>query len=88
MPRKRKNISIEEVKKIANTFLGSRGDNRAQRQGAAWLLECILMEAGAYKGYNFTEWLDEGGNQRWREAGSLEGEQMDFVSDDSRRIYF
>ena len=75
----RKTVSVEFVKERANAFLANSEDGMAEmRKGIAALLESVLFEANAYKGFGYlpSELSDEFPNPL------KEG------YDDTRRRYF
>lgn len=54
--RERKTVDASLVREKANHMLAVTPDSfKAQRQGIVMLAEALLMEAGAYKGFEFTD---------------------------------
>ena len=50
----RKTVKIQRLIEVVNEFNASSADHlKEQREGRNMLLESILMEAGAYKGFGY-----------------------------------
>lgn len=88
MSRKRKTIKVNELLARANRLLRvSPPEATDFRKGVALLLEFALHETGNYEGFNYVEWMKEGGYQRWCAAGSPP-DPTPFLGDKTRRHYF
>jgi hypothetical protein len=63
-----KTVKIDSLKAHANLMLAST-NSQIFKQGVSLLLESALFEAKAYKGFNYTKWMN-GGYEAWIAAGS------------------
>ena len=68
MPRKRKTIEIEVVKKQLNALLASSYIPHKVKDGVCLALEEILHNAGCYNGFGNLYWRTEG-HQLWENDG-------------------
>ena len=57
------------------------------RAGIAVMIEFALHSTGNYQGYNFIEWIKEGGYERWVAAGKPD-DKAEFIGNESRRMYY
>lgn len=55
MSNERKTVSVERLREAANNYLASPRVNEDMAQGCAGMLECALMAANRYKGFNIRE---------------------------------
>lgn len=66
MATERKTVSVERLRESANQYLASPRVNEDMAQGCAGMLECALMAANRYKGFNIRSGFPgayvEGGN--------------------------
>jgi hypothetical protein len=53
-----KKIGVEFIKRVANEVLSSPRTDASERSIVCDLVESILFEAKAYKGYMYLEWND------------------------------
>lgn len=66
MSRKRKNISIDELRCMVNQQLANSNISEEEKMGLCSLLEYFLHETKNYKGYNYLKWVN-GGSTSWFE---------------------
>jgi hypothetical protein len=82
-----KAVKIEKLKALANELLALEGVTPEFRNGVATLIGYILIEANAYKGFNYLGWVTKG-HQEWLNAGSEPLEVKKFIGDESRKVFY
>jgi len=65
----RKTFSIDVLKNKINARLADPNVSQETKQELCVMLSNILMEADAYKGFNFIKWLTPNGWKAWMEDG-------------------
>ena len=99
MARKRKTISVDRLKEMANHYMMHSPDHHtANRAGNAVLLEAVLHETGNYNGFGYLNANDMKASDFGNTVGinttpdkpaeSLTYEEKFEGTDDTRRFYF
>ena len=81
---KRKTIEIEKLKIEANRMMAldnSRWMNNDIKQGIARLIEYALHETDNYSGFNYNEWLNRGGCEKWRKENDEANKSYNTIVD-------
>ena len=55
MPKQKKTISVQFIKEFANQQLNNPNNTTEEKLGIMTMIERILHEANAYKGYMYTK---------------------------------
>ncbi len=80
MPRGRKTYRVQAIKEYCNMLLTMPANEHRTadfRKGVAAVLEHVLFRTDNYRGFNFHEWINEGGAERYKEALSKEGAELE-----------
>lgn len=78
MPRRRKTIAVDDVRKIANRMLADSVDSAGEgREAVAVLIERVLMDTGNYKGYRHLPGVMDYGT-----------DPPNRIGDETRRAYY
>lgn len=51
------------------------------------LVSSLLLAANEYNGFNYTEWIFEGGYERWKKDGCPE-DNSPYFGDQTRRFFY
>ena len=86
--RKRKTISIQQLKAEVNRLNREANWTPDQRDAVNSLLSHFLMETNNYHGFNYLDWIN-GGCMAWHDAGKPDfPEKYKYLGDESKRVYY
>jgi hypothetical protein len=85
MAKEKKTVSVDWLRKRANEILAG-GCSQEGKAAISVFIEEILMEAGQYKGFNYTYWMNQG-CQEWNDAGRPE-DKTQYLGLEYNRQYF
>jgi len=87
MPRTRKTYPLRKLVERANRITSNPNITPEARNAVFYLVQGILMDAGAYRGFQYCDW-DEWGFEAWRMDGEPECKDH-YLGDETRRyLYF
>lgn len=85
--RKRKTVGIAGIKAEVNRLIALPITTRETRKTLGVFLANLLMETGNYHGFNYIEWAQEGGFERWQKDGEPK-DNTTYLGDQTRVFYY
>lgn len=92
MPKQkaRKTFDVAALKQEANRLMAlPESDLRTDewREGIFALTSAILNVTGNYRGFNFVQWTEEGGFEKW-DAEGRPADNTPYLGNQTRRIFY
>lgn len=88
MAKTRSTIEVKKVRDEINRLLTLEHLPDESRKTLCFLVEKILMDTGNYRGFNYYDWLNGGGMEKWIAAGRPAGMQAQYLGNEYKRIYY